>query len=135
MDMSIFKKVVVHVLAAVLLVSAAPVLVSAHEGHDHNDDSVSSSDDSNSRRGRDANKIEDSATHKSSSHSREVMVKMRGAELLAAAKLNHSAKSKEDRQRACKVRKQGIENRSTKIFIAADRHQAKIDGAFAKVAA
>lgn len=134
---SIKKLVLLPALALVFSVFAVPVY--AHEGHDHGDDDSSSqgaTDDSSSRkRGRDANKVEDSATHRSSSHNREEAAKLRGAELLAAAKASHTAKSKTERQKVCKVRKQGIENRSSRIVTAAERHQARIDGILTQVVA
>jgi hypothetical protein len=65
-------------------------------------------------------------------HAQEDTAKAKGAELLAEAKKEHKAKTKEDRQKTCEGRKHGFETRAASMVKNAEKHQLRIDGVLSK---
>lgn len=147
--MSKLKKILTYIPAAVLAVSVVAVPVYAHEGEDDDTaattstqttDSSTANTDSGRRSGRLVTKTEDSPTHVEQENETEHTsgddhFKARAAEFLAAARKNHKEQSEAARQKVCAVRKQGIENRSSRIVAAAQRHQDRISNVLDKVTA
>lgn len=139
-----FKKLLLTLPAMMLVLSMMTATAFAHPGHDHGDDSVSSTPAD-----QDSNGTSSSGDHGSSGdHKRSVSQKIEdearanehtfrrnGTDLLQQLRSGKQARTAQQRQDSCAARKVGLQRKVDNLESNAQKHLTHFDEVFVKVSA